>query len=150
MIFIVIMISITIIVIIIIIIAIIINSIKDDIWDMNELFHKLTNFGEQSLKPCWQKKRKEDFHFLLIQRNSPQHWIVKDGVFCISCFQVGLDIVQSCYIIPSLVSLLEKIEHNTFFCRATSLQFGSFLHDKYFTSMWMFLQIGPLGPWFKL
>ena len=52
MIFIVIMISITIIVIIIIIIAIIINSIKDDIWDMNELFHKLTNFGEQSSKPC--------------------------------------------------------------------------------------------------
>ena len=46
MIFIVIMISITIIVIIIIIIAIIINSIKDDIWDMNELCHKLTNFGE--------------------------------------------------------------------------------------------------------
>ena len=38
MIFIVIMISITIIIIIIIIIAIIINSIKDDIWDMNELF----------------------------------------------------------------------------------------------------------------
>ena len=86
MIFIVIMISITIIVILIIIIAIIINSIKDDIWDMNELFHKLTNFGEQSSKPCWQKKRKEDFHFLLNDNpeNSPQHWIVKDGVFCIS------------------------------------------------------------------
>ena len=94
MIFIVIMISITIIVIIIIIIAIIINSIKDDIWDTNELFHmlkliystfitlivitisitiiiiitiiitisiitsKLTNFREQSLMPCKQKKKK--------------------------------------------------------------------------------------------
>ena len=34
-----------------IIIAIIINSTKDDIWDMNELFHKLPNFGEQSSKP---------------------------------------------------------------------------------------------------
>ena len=52
MIFIVIIISITIIIIIIIIIEIIINSTKDDIWDVNELFHKLTNFGEQSWKPC--------------------------------------------------------------------------------------------------
>ena len=56
--FIVIMISITIIVIIIIIIAIIINSIKDDIWDMEKIFHKLTNFREQSLMPCKQKKKK--------------------------------------------------------------------------------------------
>ena len=42
--------------------------------------------------------------------------------------------------------LLENFENWIFFCPATSLQFGSFLHDKYFTSMWMFLQIGPLGP----
>ena len=50
-----ILISITIIIIIVIITiinALIINSTKDDIWDMNELFHKLTNFGEQSSKPC--------------------------------------------------------------------------------------------------
>ena len=47
-------ISITIIIISIItsIIAIIINSTKNDIWDMEELFHKLTNFREQSLVPC--------------------------------------------------------------------------------------------------
>ena len=64
MIFIVITISITILIIIFIIIAIIINSTKDDIWDMIEPFHKLTNFGEQSPKPCWEMKRKEDFHFL--------------------------------------------------------------------------------------
>ena len=37
---------------IIIIIAIIINSTKNDIWDMEELFQKLTNFREQSLMPC--------------------------------------------------------------------------------------------------
>ena len=45
--------SITIIIIItnITIIAIIINSTKDDFWDMNELFYKLPNFGEQSSKP---------------------------------------------------------------------------------------------------
>ena len=49
-----IIISITIIIISIItsIIAIIINSTKNDIWDMEELFHKLTNFREQSLMPC--------------------------------------------------------------------------------------------------
>ena len=51
MILIVITISITIIIIIIVItsisIAIIINSTKDDIWDMEELFHKLTNFRER-------------------------------------------------------------------------------------------------------
>ena len=41
-----------IIVIITSIIAIIINSTKDDIWDMDELLHKLTNFGEQGSKPC--------------------------------------------------------------------------------------------------
>jgi len=35
-----------------IIIAIIIYSTKDDVWDMNKLFYKLTNFGEQSSKPC--------------------------------------------------------------------------------------------------
>ena len=35
-----------------IIIGIIINSTMDDIWDMNELFYKLPNFVEQSLKPC--------------------------------------------------------------------------------------------------
>ena len=34
--------------IILIIIAIIINSTKDDSWGMNELFHKLKTFGEQS------------------------------------------------------------------------------------------------------
>ena len=34
------------------IIAIIINSTKDDILDMEELFHMLTNFREQSLMPC--------------------------------------------------------------------------------------------------
>ena len=37
--------------IITIIIAIIINSTKDDIWDMKELFYKMPNFGEQSSKP---------------------------------------------------------------------------------------------------
>ena len=48
-------ISITIIIIITniaIMIAIIVNSTKDDIWDMNELFYNLPNFGEQSWKPC--------------------------------------------------------------------------------------------------
>ena len=35
-----------------ILIAIIINSTKDDIWDMDEVFHKLTNFGELGSKPC--------------------------------------------------------------------------------------------------
>ena len=49
-------ISITIVIIISIItsilIAIIINSTKDDIWDMDEVFHKLTNFGELGSKPC--------------------------------------------------------------------------------------------------
>ena len=85
-------------------IFIIINSIKDDIWDMNELFHKLTNFGEQSSKPCWQKKRKEDFHFLLIQKNSPQQWIVKDGDFCKSYGQAGFGIVQFCNIVLLMVS----------------------------------------------
>ena len=43
--------SITIIIIISIIIDII-NSTKDDLRDMEELFHKLTNFREQSLMPC--------------------------------------------------------------------------------------------------
>ena len=38
-----------------ILIAIIISSTKDDIWDIDELFHKFTNFGEKSSKPCWQK-----------------------------------------------------------------------------------------------
>ena len=37
--------------IITVIIAIITNSTKDDIWDMDELFHKLTKFGEQSSNP---------------------------------------------------------------------------------------------------
>ena len=41
--------------IITIIIAIIMNSTKDDIWDMDELFHKLINLGEQNSKPSWQK-----------------------------------------------------------------------------------------------
>ena len=71
---------------------------------MNELFDELTNFGEQSSKPCWQKKRKEDFHFLLIQKNSPQHWIVKDGAFCITYWQAVLGIVQFCNIVLSMVS----------------------------------------------
>ena len=46
----VIIISITIIIISIItsIIAIIITSTKNDIWDMEKLFHKLTNFREQT------------------------------------------------------------------------------------------------------
>ena len=35
-----------------IIIATIINSTKDDIWDMNDIFYKLPNFVEQSSKPC--------------------------------------------------------------------------------------------------
>ena len=38
---------ITITIIITIIIAIIMNSTKVDIWDMDELFHKFTNFGEK-------------------------------------------------------------------------------------------------------
>ena len=32
--------------------AIIINGTKDDILDMGELFHLLTNFREQRLMPC--------------------------------------------------------------------------------------------------
>ena len=51
--YVVIIISITNLTIITILIAIIIiNSTKDDIWDMDELLHKLTNFGEQGSKPC--------------------------------------------------------------------------------------------------
>ena len=62
----VIIISITIIIIISVItsiIAIIINSTKDDIWDLDELFHKLTNFLD-----AWcpvSKKSRRYFHFLL-------------------------------------------------------------------------------------
>ena len=40
------------------IIAIVTNSTKDDILDMEELFYMLTNFREQSLRPCKQKKKK--------------------------------------------------------------------------------------------
>ena len=58
-------ISITIIIISIItsIIAIIINSTKDDIWDMEELFHKLTNFENKVWCPV--SKKEQSTHFLL-------------------------------------------------------------------------------------
>ena len=46
------------------------------------------------------------FSFLstIIHKNSSQYWIEKDGVSCISYWQTGLGIVQSCNIVPSLVS----------------------------------------------
>ena len=56
--------------------------------------------------PVGKKRGKRIFTFYLtiIQKNSPQHWIVKDGVFCISYWQAGLGIVQFCNIVLSLVS----------------------------------------------
>ena len=47
----------------------------------------------------------------IIHKSSSQYCIVidvKDGVFCMSCFQVGLGISNSCRIIPLLVSSFVK------------------------------------------
>ena len=71
------------------IIAIIINSTKDDISDIEEIFHKLTNSREQSLMPSKQKKKK----VLSLFTSS-----------CISYWQARLGIVQCCSIVPSFVS----------------------------------------------
>ena len=91
----VIIISITIIIISIItsIIAIIINSTKNDIWDMEELFHKLTNFREQSLMPCQQKKKKVLSLFTFSS---------------ISYLRAGLGIVKCFSIAPSFISSIRE------------------------------------------
>ena len=74
-------------------IAIIINSNKDDSWDMNKLFHKLKKIVFLNFRIKYEAL--EDgvegnftFYFLsmIIHKYSSQYWIVKDvkdGVPCI-------------------------------------------------------------------
>ena len=127
----VIIISITIIIIIAIIIAIIINSTKDDIWDMNELFHKLTNFGEQSSSRVSKKRGKRifTFYFLstIIHKNSSSYWIVKelkDGVSCIYILLTGwighCSVLCNCTISDDIV-YWKKLRNGPLFCPAASL-----------------------------
>ena len=60
-------------------------------WDMDELFHKLTNFWEQSLMPCLAKKEEGTFTFYFLLTGWIGHW-------------------SACNIVPSLhwFPLLEK------------------------------------------
>ena len=78
--------------------------------------HKLTNFREQSLMPCKQKKKKVLSLFT---------------VPCISYWQAGLGIVHSCSVLwyCSIISFLfwRKFRYGPLFCPATSPRFWSFL-----------------------
>ena len=90
-------------------------------WDMDELFHKLTNFWEQSLMPCLAKKEEGIFTFYFLLTGWIGHWSACNIVPSLHWFPPLEKFEIWAFILPCCPVLIIFMERRT----PPSLQFGA-------------------------